>query len=139
MNAIWREHRLLLAIGVLTTASALWELSHPDDTESFARERRSVAALAAVYPDEARLRFEQGSAELAAREFSAAARTLAEAYDAGFKEDERIYLGYVEAIMMTAVDADRIAEVMDRWERDYPRSAVRARTLQRLRNSGVLP
>ena len=137
--SVWSEHRLLLTIGLLTSIVAIWELSNPDEDARFARERRSIEALSAVYPQEARLRFEQGTAELAARDFAAARHTLEAVYDDGFKEDERLYLGYIDAIMMTTRDTERIGEVVARWRRDYPRSPMRTRTEERLRESGILP
>ena len=136
MTRLWSEYRLLTSIVLFAIVIGSYEIATIDPTRSAADGGHGT--LAELYPDSGRLLFAQGSATLAGGDAEAALPVLAAAYEAGFKEDERVYSGYIDALVRTRPDPERIAQVLERWKRDYPTSQSLEEMRGHLRRANLL-
>ena len=139
MKRLLQENRLLSAIVLWALIAGTWELTQVRPEARDTDPTQSLDLLGERYPNDARVMFNIGLGQLREGDPAAAVASLGASYDAGYKEEERLYAVYIDALVRTQSSRERIQEVVERWRRDYPTSD-RLRSIRvRLRKARVLP
>ena len=123
----------------MATLAAAYEIAHPPAEDPRVREQRSTDVLLAVYPDDPRQLYRTGIQEVIAGDHEAARDTFSRAFDAGFREEEKFFAAYIDVLVTTDRDIDRIRQVAARWRAAFPDSLRRQRARKRLEEAGILP
>ncbi|MCA9510440.1 MAG: hypothetical protein R3E88_12495 [Myxococcota bacterium] len=134
MTRLWQDYKLPIVIAAFGVVAGVAEVA-VGPIERIAPDR----VLEDVYPDSDRVRATAGVALAREGRVDEANEKLAAAFDRGYKESEDLYAAYVDVLVRTQSSRARIAEVVARWRRDYPRSERLASMSERLRRASVLP
>ena len=123
MTRLWQDYKLPIVIAAFGVVAGVAEVA--------------VGPIERIAPD--RVRATAGVALAREGRVDEANEKLAAAFDRGYKESEDLYAAYVDVLVRTQSSRARIAEVVARWRRDYPRSERLASMSERLRRASVLP